>query len=305
MNWRLHLSDSPIHTLHLLSSDSSVMLAIWLKASELAFYAAENGALLDVRNVSYPVNLSPTSDGWPVFVDSLRAPNGIYLPVINTGLWKIYTSHDGRLRVYQGHDHLLILDADGWQSFLERDGEAEVVAVGLDRELGTIGALSADGLLHIYQQHIYLGAYPVSLTSGTTPPLLLLPDALGCVILIDAESIQVVDTAGQVLRHVMLSAPLSAAACSPDGSRMVILDRGTAILRIFDSQLNLIRQQSALDLMENATQLQLLAGLPGPDISSSSVDITNDGLVAFALDGAVCLIHTTEIATAPRTRALF
>ncbi|MBN1201157.1 MAG: hypothetical protein JXJ20_04810 [Anaerolineae bacterium] len=304
MGWRLHLSDQPIQAVQLLGGDPR-QIAVWPSAHEVCFYAESNGALYTCLRVSPPIASSFNSETWRAFVETLRAPNGVYLPVVDTGSLVIHTSKDGRLRLYQGYDGRLTLDMDGHQTRLEHRTDTPLAAVALDRELGTIGALGTDGVLHIYQQHMAIGAYPVAEDGDLTAPVLLLPDVADQIVVADAARIQALDLNGQLQHTLPASSTVGAVACSPDGSWIIAADRDTGMIRLYDAQLTLLRQRAARDLLAEAEPVQLFAALPAPGMAPGALDVADDGTLLFSLGGMLCLTHVNELTKLPRPRALF
>jgi hypothetical protein len=304
VNWHLELSHRPLFAVQLLDGEP-VQVAAWVSTRKVHFYAAENGAFYGDLSVAEPANRDMQSEAWRAFLETLRAPNGAYLPVVDTGQRVIHTSADGRLRVYREPDDRLLLDVDGRQTALVREGNAPLVAVGLDRDLGTLGALSADGLLHIYQQHVYVGAFAVEVQLDGAIPKVLLPGATGTVVVIDTAAIQTMDMGGQVQRRLAAPAAVESVACSPDGSQIVVGDREQGIMRLYDVELTLMRQRATLDVLARTAQLQLFDALLPPDGTPETVDVANDGTLAFALTGILCLTHIDELTALPQPRAFF
>jgi hypothetical protein len=304
VDWYLHLSSHPLNAVRLLDGDPA-QVAVWTSWQHIHFYTQHNGIFWGSLHVFPPAEADFQSEGWRSFVETLRAPNGAYLPVVDTGQTVVYTANDGRLRLYRGLDHRLALDMDGQVVILDRDGAAPIVALGFDRELGTVGALDADRILHIYQQHVYVGAYFLTEDLNTDTAVVLLPEASGIILVADTHSIGVLDMAGQAQHTATLPFMLGTVACSPDGSQIVVSDAASDMLHVYDAHLNLARQGDAFSLVRQTTQLQLLATLPSPGTPSQALDITDEGTLALALDGILCLTHVAELPFLPQPRTLF
>ncbi|MBN2304739.1 MAG: hypothetical protein JXQ72_09695 [Anaerolineae bacterium] len=302
MGWWLHLAQYPLPAVYMLGG-SPAQVAAWMSGQEVQFYGARDGALYSRLDVVPPTDVDRTSLAWRAFLETLRAPNGAYLPVVPTGDLTIYTSYDGRLRLYWARDHRLTLDVDGVQTTLARAGDALLVAVGLDRELGTVVCLDSDNRLHFYQQQVHVGAHAMPDGWDSLSAAIQVPDAGGVAYVSDSASIVAVDMAGQVLHKQALTSGGGPVGCSPDGSYLVISEQG--LIRVYNAQLQPLRQAAAHDLLARAEQLQLLAEAPIPDAVPQAVAIGDDGILVFALDGIVCQSYLRELAALPQPRTLF
>jgi hypothetical protein len=293
MNWRLDLSGYALHGVQLIDGEPA-QAAVWTSTQDVRFYDVQNGAFYEARSLAAPPGVDLHDPRWPGYLETLRAPNGAFLPMIDTGRHLIHTSHDGRLRLYQDGDHSLRLEADGQLSTLPRRRETPLCAARMDRDLGTIAALSADGMLHLYQQHIYVGDY---MAEGTD---VLLPDATDLVYVVGEIHVRALDMAGQVQYTLDAPAAIGMAACSPDGRILVTGDRDQGMIRAYDMGLHPIRQGHTTDLLEQASPVQLLAALPPLGERLLALDVANDGTLVFALGNGVCLTHVRELAALPQ-----
>lgn len=298
MNWHLRLSEGPLPAVQLVNGDPP-LVAVWLTPDSVYFYAEEDGVYYGGLDLSNPPD-DLRSETWRDYLEGLRAANGAYLASVNLEHTFVLTSNDGRLHVYQRDYHQLILDVDGEQTVLEQNSDAGLISIGLDRELGTIGALSDDNHLKIYQQQFYLGAYPLE----STAKKLFVPDESGTVVLIGEQKIQIADTAGQIQQSAEASGPIGAAACAPDGSRIVSAEQD--VLKVYNARLQLLRQGSALDLLERSIALELLPEnnvfLPS---SPEAIAVSNTGKLAFALGGFLCCTSIDQLSRLPQPRKLF
>ncbi|MBN1680423.1 MAG: hypothetical protein JW966_09020 [Anaerolineae bacterium] len=304
MSWHLHITDHPLFAVQLLYGQMS-QIAAWTSSQDVLIYDQITGALLEKRHILYNGDTFPQTDGWRAFAHTLSAPNGAFFPSVTVGHTHVFASNDGRLFLYHDKNHDLYLDVDGQVALLTRDDDGPLAAVSLDRELGTAAALSTNGRLHIYQQHIYIGACDVAVEFEPITPVVLLPETSGELVVVDGVKAQVLDSAGKVRCHHPLPAVPGAVACSPDGSLLAIGDRDHTIIRIYDADLNLIRQNRADDLFQRAVPLQLLADIPAPDAPVNQIAIDDDGTFALSIDGGFCLTHVDYFYSLPRTRPLF
>ncbi len=305
MNWRVHLSNRSIHGMQLLAGQP-VLVAVWTDRNRVRFFDAANGApLVDVLEVVTPPIFEPEGEAWRVFLAGLKAPNCAFLPLVETDNATVLTSTDGRLRVlWARHDHHLLVEVDGCWRSCQRVGDAPLVAVGLDREMGTVAALSADGLLHFYQQQVFVGSFPVAIDPDTVRPVVLVLEAGGAAVVVDRTSLQVVTMAGQVEIRQAVPWRIGPAACAPDGRWIVVADREQALLRVYDAGLQLVRQDAAHRLLRRAAQTQLLAAMPAPDAILHTLDVGQDGSLVLALGGTVCRTHIGELVAVPQPRTL-
>jgi hypothetical protein len=302
--WWLNLSDHPLQAVQLLDGDPA-QVAAWLSEKRVHFYAAHTGTLYESRDIKIPEIIDTREDNWRTFLDDLNAPNQSFLPAFNTDFLQIHTSHDGRLRLYALHHTNLILDMNRRQIALGLNGAAEIVALGMDREFGSLAALTDDGRLHIFQQQVYVGAFGIENEWADELPFsVFLPDSAGVVVLVGETRIQVWDMAGQVLHRRQAPAPIGVAACSPDGERIITGDREQAMIRVYNATLTPLRQHSAPDVLARATPVQLFGSPPPDDARLDALAVLNDDTLVFALHGTLCQTSLDELRELPQPRPL-
>lgn len=290
MSWKLDLSSRPIHSLQIVDA-APRQLAVWLDAATVHFYAVENGALYGSLVIDSPGAFDPYSLAWREFVAGLRVPHGDFLPWVALGDVTVLTSYDGRLRLYIDRAHRLVLESEGLLEDLPCDDDAPILAAGLDRDLGTVAALSAAEQLHLYQQHVYVGQYALSDVPQTGLHAVYAPDAGGEAIVVFESGVRIVDLSGRVQYHTETSALIGSAACAPAGNLVVLGERDRALVRVYDSELRPLHQGSAHALLGAAHALQLMTREATPEASFDGLAVDNDGVLAFALDGVVCCSH--------------
>ena len=71
------------------------------------------------------------------------------------------------------------------------------------------------------------------------------------------------------------------------------------LVRVYREGLRPTHQKHAIDLMANARQVQLLASLPGRKAGLGALEIADDGTLAFALGGVICVTHIKALDELP------
>ena len=153
MSWRLHLTNQAIQALEILDGDT-LILAAWSRRDRVAYYDLSTGTPLGEVSFEVPTVENRQDEKWHVFLASLTAPNGATLPLIRTPTLDIYTTDDGRMRLYYAGGTELSLESDGTETKLTVEDAERFLTLGLDRFLGLSAAIDESGKLHIYQQHI-------------------------------------------------------------------------------------------------------------------------------------------------------
>lgn len=305
MRWRLHLSTQPVAAVQLIPSDKP-LVAVWDSRHTVHYYTQADAT----PSGEQPFDRAPlpddlAADFWQEFTASLQAPNGQYLPTIFMSGLSIYQSRDGRLRLYHFHDGDLVLEVEGRHITLDRDGDGRFLAVGLDRSLGLCAALSERGGLHIFQQHIRITRVALDLTLGMEARLsLAMPDGLGWLLISDGRRVMTVDSAGRILHQFEAHFAVGTLAVSPNGQYIALGDVDDNLIRVYDSTLRPTHQKHAIDLIASARQVQLIASLPGRKVGISAVDISDKGVIGFALGGVVCVVDLKALDVLPQPRPL-
>lgn len=297
MAWRIHLSDNVVFRLDILRGTPDVLCA-WVSDDEAAFFELETGAALGTFTVPLPDPEIPEreSEAWLGYLDTLRAPNGARLPCIRTEQQTIYQTDDGSCRVYED-GHGLFVAHDGGE-FSLGTADKSFVSVKVDRTDGVIAALDEHGKLYIHYQEAQMSVGGI----GLRPQPNLLPDVVlssGGASLFASDGRQLIRTTEDgIVRHSLtLSYPVGKIACSRDGSYCATSDSETGIIRVYSGDdLTFTHQKFAVDLFAKAKQVQLIADVPPPRLGISTLAITDDGLVAFAMDGilTVAELHAME-----------
>lgn len=305
MSWRVHLTNQAIRSLDILGGKPP-LLAAWIHRDRVAFFDLETGAPVEER-VLKPVRAGERqSDRWHEFVASLAAPNLVYLPAVRTPQATIYATHDGQMRLYHVGACDLFLEIEGKEIRLEANGVNDFLAVGLDCVLGLIAALDDRGKIHIFQQHIPVGKFDVGLSvQPELPPGLVISHGGAAIFVSDGQQIVLTDSSGRARHRLDAHYFIGRIACSPNGKLLVTSDLETGVLRIYNgSDLTPTHQRHAYDLLTDATQLQLLADLPPADMAVTALAAANDGVLAFAMSGVICVTNAEQMDTLPRPQRL-
>jgi len=79
----------------------------------------------------------------------------------------------------------------------------------------------------------------------------------------------------------------------------------TNVIRAYSgSDLTPTHQRHAIDLLADATQIQLLADLPPAQVAVSALTVTSKGVIAFALAGVICISDMSHMTALPRPQKL-
>lgn len=305
MGWRLHLTNQAIQSLDILDGDISVLCA-WSRRDRVSFYDLTTGAVLGEKTLTPPEVETRQDDAWQAFVGEFVAPNDAYFPLVRTEKVDIYTTDDGRMHLYYDRNANLFLESDGKEVQLELKNVDTIRAMALDRFLGLSVALDAQGLLHIFQQHIRVGTFDLKLNLGNNTRLAVaISRGGGAIYVCDGQAITLTDTSGQVRKRMDAHYFIGDMACSPDGKYLITNDIDTGVLRVYrGSDLSLLYQRFAIDLLADATQVQLIADLPPWQVALSALTISNTGVIAFAMSGVICVSGIQSMDNLPRPQKL-
>lgn len=305
MAWRVHLTNGAIQNLQILPprKGKQTLLAAWTQRDRATFFDLETGAEIGEHKHTA---VGRQSDKWAEFVGGLVAPNGAHLPVIRTAQFTFYTTDDGKLRLYRMADNSLLLELDGKEVKLEPKSKAEVVVLGLDRVMGVIAALDSKGKLHLFQQHIAVGVFDMKLTLGEDSSLALAVANGGSAIFVtDGREIVLTDTAGKVKKRQMVHYAIGRMVCSANGKYVVTSDPETGVIRVYNGEdLTPTHQRHAMDMLQDADELQLLAELPPWGAAPGSMVIDDKGTLAFNISGVVCVTALKQMDALPRPQPL-
>ncbi|NJL93706.1 MAG: hypothetical protein HC915_08215 [Anaerolineae bacterium] len=300
MNWRLHISNQPLRRVNLLPGNQP-QVAVTETRTRVRFYDAASGA--HYSDLELDVDLLDRDEPAErrAGLQQLRAPNQAYLPLLEFGSSYLYTSNDGQLHLIHDQHAGISLEVDDDIIPLDVGSDSEVLLVALERELGTIAALTGDQRLHIFQQQTRQSTFSL----GDTAVLnCFLVNGGSQLVLVEPDRLRLLDTTGKTLLTQSIHYAIGLAAISSNGNWLVVSDAEYQLLRLYNYELVPVRQQHAIDLLMEARQLQLFANYPADFAPISALDITNSGLIAFALGGTLCVTHTERLTALPQPRRL-
>jgi hypothetical protein len=305
MSWRLHLTNQAVHHLDILDGEPK-LLAAWSRLDRVVYYELETGALYGEQKFDMPVVENRSEDGWQDFIAALVAPNAAHLPYVRTPTADMYATDDGRMRLYQNGGGTLTLEDDGKEAVLDvKEGDA-FRAVAFDRFLGLVVAIDDQAQMHVYQQHIRVGVFDLGLKPHEDLPLsVAISRGGGAIFVSDGRRIVLTDSSGRVRQCLETHYFIGRMTCSPDGHFVISSDIDTSVLRIYNGgDLSLAFQRFAIDLVADATQVQLIADLPPATVRVNALAIDDNGVVAFAMSGVICVTETARMDSLPRPQAL-
>jgi len=303
MAWRVHLTNQAIQRLDILKGKPS-LLAVWTRRDRVHCFNLNTGAEVGEQTINGGKSDERKSAAWQVFLKGLTAPNNAPLPQVRVGGLTILTTDDGLMRLYAS-DGTLSVEIEGKEIPLETGGKG-VIAVGLDRFLGLVAALDEDGKLHIFQQHIPVGVFDMELDLETgVMPAVVLARGGAAIFVTDGRKIIRTDSGAKSRKVFEAHYFIGRMACSPDGSLLAASDTDNGVIRLYNGKdLTPTHQRHAIDLLAEATQVQLIADLPPENIALSALAVSDKGLLAFAMSGVVCVTEGDQMDALPRPQAL-
>jgi hypothetical protein len=301
MMWRVHLSNRPLQRIDL---PGPAVVAAWPGPQQVYFFDRSTGVQFGERTLRPPDRNN--QERWQEFVGGLVVPTGAYLPYVRAGNTSIYISADGRMRLYHDGGADLALDIDGNTVSLDAGDAGEFVALDMDRFLGLVGALDERGRLHIFQQHIRVGTFDLGLKpQPDLRPAVAIAYGGGSIFVTDGECLLLLDAGGEIQGRLRPHYFIGRMACSPNGRLLVTGDIDTNVIRGYSGgDLTATHQRHAIDLMADATQLQLLADMPPTSAALAGLAAANDGTLAFALGGVLCIATIANMNALPRPQRL-
>ncbi|PJF41271.1 MAG: hypothetical protein D6737_05105 [Chloroflexi bacterium] len=304
MAWRLHLTNQAIQRLDILPNTQS-LLAIWLRQDRVVYHDLASGVAVGEQTLEMFKAADRKSNTWHELLNELVVPNGVYLPVVDAGYAVIYLTDDGQMRLYDYGNGELALEIEGKEIPLDIDGQSPL-AIALDRFLGLVAILDEDAKLRIFQQHISVGVFDFGLERDAyLRPTIAISRGGSVIFCSDGKRIAVTDSGGKLLKMLETHHTIGQIACSSSGRRVATSDPDTGVIRVYDgNDLAATHQRHAIDLMADARQVQLMAELPPAGVALRGLNIDDDGVIAFAMSGVVCVTDIHVMDELPRPQPL-
>lgn len=305
MGWRLHLSSQPIASVQFVSGHTP-QIAVWDSRHNVHFYDRRDAMPLgELHFADHQLPGDMHDESWREVTARFRAPDGTLLPVIFMSGLTVYQSGDGRLRLYHYQTGRLSLEIEGRHIALNQVEDDRFLVAGLDRALGLSGALTDEGQLYIFQQHVRVGEFDLGFSVSVDARLTLLaPEGTGTLVISDGERVVMTDSAGSITHEINTHFTVGPVAVSPDGKLVVLADIDDNLIRVYQGDLRPTHQKHAIDLVADAKQVQLLASLPGRKAALAALDVANDGTIVFALGGVVCVTSMEALDALPQPKPL-
>jgi hypothetical protein len=305
MTWRVHLTDNSIHRLDIFPGQPN-MLCAWVSGTYAVFYDLETGAETGRIEIEPPATglADRTTDQWKLFLDQLCSPNGSILPVVRLNRLTIHSTQDGRQRLYDD-GHGLSIQVNGSESPLQTP-DSNLTSVGMDRVTGITAALDEDNQLYIYQRQIPVWVVDIGLhPEANVLPELVVSDRAAAIFASDGMQLVRVNGGGRLEKARPMTYFINELATSPDGRLCATADSEAGIVRIYEGEdLAFTHQKFAVDLYAAAEPIQLMEDTVTPRIAVSAMAITNEGVLAFAMEGIITVTHLDIMQQMPRPHSL-
>lgn len=302
MHWQLHLSSQPLRTVNILPKDSHDIIAVSNSRDRIRFYGLSDGAHYGDLLVDLDLLDNDSPEERRAKLAELKAPNGAFLRFLEFNDSELYVSMDGGLRLIHDLQAGITLEIEDQVIPLNLPGNGSVISTALDREMGTIVALTEDNIVYVYQQQSLISTLPqeeerilkVEIVNGGSQILLVQPSTL-----------RLIDTAGKTVRSHDIHYSIGPIAISPNGNWVAASDTDHQVIRLYNRDIIPVRQQHAVDLVAKAQQLQLFASVPAAAAPLAALDISDSGALAFAMAGILCASHVDRLSDLPQPRLMF
>ncbi|MBK8021583.1 MAG: hypothetical protein IPK19_09170 [Chloroflexi bacterium] len=326
MAWRIQLTEGTIKRLDILSGRPS-LLAAWLRTDQVVFLDLQSGVQKNQITLEAQDFNQRSTLFWRAFLETLRAPNNVYLPHVRLKGGSIYSSSDGQKRLYYAGGRDLFLEIDKQETRLDttplapaqmpttaqapsdssksESAPPEVfVSVGMDRAFGLTAALDGRANLTLFSERTRIGTFPTGLTiTEDFRPILLVTKGSSAVIISDGQRLVALDSTGKIRAQVELYFTLGAMACSSDGRRLVLSDMESNVVRVYSGvDLRPTHQRFAVDLLAESKRAQLLAMPEAGRSAVGALAINSKGALAFAVAGTLCVTSLARMKVVPRSQ---
>ena len=298
MTWRVHVSDSSIRKLQHFGPEPT-LLAVTTQTGRIAYFEQVTGAPRGHLQLHPPRSAFAFDNPvWRSYLDSLgSAGNGACPPLISLPQLDIYSTVDGGMRLLHAVSGELIWLGASESKVLMASGD--LLALDMDRSSGRAVTLNSRGQLRIYDAGELLRSVDIGLRLD---PLSLVDVKIGGggarIFVTDGRQIVALDEAGGERGRLRLHYGAGSLAVSPSGEVVLCSDNGAGLIRAYrGADLMPTHQRFAQDLLAEAQQVQLMAELPPFSIAISALAASDDGTIAFAMSGVVCVSSLDRMTT--------
>ncbi len=300
MAWWLHLTNQAIQHLDILPGEPT-LLSVWSRHDRVSHYDLLSGVAIGDETIMFPDVTDFKTDEWNHFIAELKAPNSVFFPVVHRPPETFYTTEDGKIRLYISGNRRIKLHTAENQAELDKGDASSFAALALDRKQGLSAVLDTQGKLHIFWQHTSQGSYDLNLNIAKDwRPRVVISDGGQSIFVSDGKSIVITNAQGQIRSRLQTHYLIYQMACAPEGKYILTSDMDTGVLRVYDgATLLLCYQRFAIDLVAEATQVQLLADLPPSFVAPRALAVDDEGVVAFAMSGIVCVSDVSHMDAIP------
>jgi hypothetical protein len=300
MAWRLHLTNHSIQQLDILDgvAGKPALLAAWWRRDRVMYYDLQRGLLIADETIEFPDVDDRNTLAWQNFIKSLAAPNGAPLPRVRTAFETIYRAQVGETSLYRVGPAEIYLHASYGSDEVRLDvrGTKTLTEIAFDPSGEYTAALDNKAKLHLYRGEKRLGFYSLQLSVDGVVPSLAIARKASAVYISTGRDIVKTNSTGSVLQRITTHFDIGSVLCSPDGQWVVATDLESGVIRVYGgADLKLRYQRFAIDLLANARQLQLLADLPPTSVAPNALAISDDGTLALALSGILCVTSLDEM----------
>lgn len=300
MSWRAYLVERPIRSVDILAGKPS-LLAVWLRSDQVTFLDLQTGVTRGEITIAKPPQ-ERSGDAWQTFLNSLKAPNDVMLPVAKAGSLTLLNSPNGQFRVLRTGTASLSYYADAKETPLElKEGVTDLAAIDVDRSFGLVAALDTAGTLHLFQQQLYVGSYPTGLTiEPELRPDLTITGNGASVFVSNGKQIAVYNAAGKLKRKLDIHYTMGMMRPSSNGKVVVTTDLDNSVVRIYHGEtFALMYQRFAVDLIAEARRIVITPGPAFPAGAIGSIAVNTRGVLAFTVGGVVCVTSVSRFKPLP------
>jgi len=300
MSWRAYLVERPIRGVDILAGKPS-LLAVWLRSDQVTYLDLQTGITRGESTIPRPPQ-ERTGEAWQAFLDALKAPNETILPLVRSGKFTLLNSPNGQFRVIRSGATSLAYLADQKETPLELNEKViDLTAVDVDRSFGLVAALDTVGVLHLFQQQLYVGSYPTGLTiEPELRPDLTITGNGSSIFVSDGKQIAVYSAAGKLKRKLEVHYTMGMMRPSSNGKVVVTTDLDNGVIRIYHGEtFALMYQRFAVDLIAEARRIVITPGPAFPAGAIGSIAVNTRGVLAFTVGGVVCVTSLSRFKPLP------